>query len=76
MSRANSNDSFAPVGSSAILEDEIESEEMDEGMSKTMNASEEENDEKERKESGGRIATFTIEQLQQNQLTGTSGGNR
>jgi len=76
MSRANSNDSFAPVGSSAILEDEIESEEMDEGMSKTMNASEEENGEKERKESGGRIATFTIEQLQQNQLTGTSGGNR
>nr|CAD2176409.1 unnamed protein product [Meloidogyne enterolobii] len=74
MSRANSNDSFTPIGSSAILEDEIESEEMDEGMSKTMNASEEENDEKERKESD-RLATFTIEQLQQNQLTGTSGGN-
>ncbi|KAL7072107.1 hypothetical protein ACQ4LE_008778 [Meloidogyne hapla] len=73
MSRANSNDSFAPVGSSAILEDEIESEEMDEGMSKTIIASEEENNVKERKESG-RMATFTIEQLQQNQ-PGTSGGS-
>lgn len=74
MSRANSNDSFAPVGSSAILEDEIESEEMDEGMGRTIIPSEDENIEKERKESINfsniKSGVSTTEQQQSN------GGNR
>ena len=79
MSRANSNDSFAPVGSSAILEDEIESEEMDECIARTIIASEEESYGTERREGsscssnkGGMTASFTTEQKQQ---LGTSGGN-
>jgi hypothetical protein len=78
MSRANSNDSFVPVGSSAIIEDEIESEEMDEDMGKTI-ISEEENDKKIKREGGNCSSkneigtTFTIDQQQQ---IGSIGGSR